>query len=502
MKAFSKVLACGLMATTALATAGVAQAQPNEKAQKVFDYWTSDRIAAAQPRDMVIDSRGKAYVRGKAGKLTPHGHTTPALAIEQKTVKAKKAKPEQRAKPPTDTTGPAISDLSPADGAEFSTGGSATFSAVVTDASGINSVTFNFDYNGQPYTFDGTFVGNDTWETTVTFNVSGSGTWNVSARDGAKRGGNTSTSGTNGFSVGGTVTPPPPPPSGTVVTNSRWTLDGDIQTSTGRLFYEMISARRGKRTTWSGYVCSGTVATDGTTGRSVIITAAHCVYNDQYKAFARNVLFIPNQDQTTGSGTDTNCSNDPVGCWTTSFGVVDENWTTRTFPQNIPWDYAYYTVNDSGSHSGSTADDSLETEVGGFTVQFTEPAHDDGQAGPASTDWTHNLGYSYSDDPFFMYSAMDMEEFDAVNWWQPTSGLSGGSSGGPWVQPMNETSGSGPIISVNSWGYSNGDPGMAGPKLNGTTAECVFDAAKSGDLNLADAADGEQGIIVDPATCP
>ena len=54
-----------------------------------------------------------------------------------------------------------------------------------------------------------------------------------------------------------------------------------------------------------------------------------------------------------------------------------------------------------------------------------------------------------------------------MNFWLPNCGLSGGSSGGPWVQPF--TNGNGTIISVNSWGYTN-QPGMAGPKLSGTSA--------------------------------
>ena len=64
----------------------------------------------------------------------------------------------------------------------------------------------------------------------------------------------------------------------------------------------------------------------------------------------------------------------------------------------------------------------------------------------------------------------------AVNWWLPSCGLTGGSSGGPWLQPAD--GGNGPIISVNSWGYTN-SPGMAGPKLSGTSAACVFTAAKT-----------------------
>ncbi|MEJ2258053.1 MAG: hypothetical protein P8X98_13855, partial [Woeseiaceae bacterium] len=233
---------------------------------------------------------------------------------------------------------------------------------------------------------------------------------------------------------------------------------------------------------------SGTVATDGTTGRSVIITAAHCAYDDANKAFARNVLFIPNQDGTTGSGTDTNCGNDPIGCWTPAFAVVDRNWTTSTFPDNIPWDYAYYVVNDSGAHSGAAAaDDSLKTAVGGLPISFDPPFEGDR---------THAIGYSYADDPYLMFCAEDMTTEGAYNWWLPNCGLSGGSSGGPWVRPM--TDGNDLIISVNSWGYST-SPGMAGPFLDVTSAACLFDQARILDFGDVPTSDGSAGEVVD---CP
>ena len=76
-----------------------------------------------------------------------------------------------------------------------------------------------------------------------------------------------------------------------------------------------------------------------------------------------------------------------------------------------------------------------------------------------------------------MYCAEDMTtEARPANWWLASCGLSGGSSGGPWVQPIS--GGTGPIISVNSWGYTN-QPGMAGPKLVGTSAKALFDAINS-----------------------
>ena len=180
---------------------------------------------------------------------------------------------------------------------------------------------------------------------------------------------------------------------------------------------------------------------------------------------------------------DRDCNNDPLGCWEPTHGVVDVDWTTRKFPDNIPYDYAYYVVPDSRAHKGAGTGGPLDgTAVGALRVDFGTPA---------VGNHAHALGYSYSDDPNFMYCAEKLGTESTYNdYWLASCGLSGGASGGPWIQPMDESTGSGSIISVNSWGYT-GSPGMGGPPLT-TSAECVFDA-RTEPLN------DPRGII---ATCP
>lgn len=449
---YSLVTAAVIMgATIAVGAWNVASAAPGTSASIVQRYWTPERRAAAVPRDFVIDSRGLTYIRQLDGTWRPHGHSTPALAG----MGTPMAKPSGS----TDTTPPSVSNQSPADGATV--GSSQTFSATVTDASGVKSVSFRITRSdGVSQTFAGS-VNGTTWSATINGFTDGSWTWSVIATDNSGRGGNTTTTSPLSFTVvtggGGSGGG-----GGDIIVNQRWTGGGQVLTAAGRIYFEMPANKR--LTRWSAYVCSGTVATDGTSGRSIIITAAHCVYDDVNKAFARNVMFIPNQDGTTGAGSDRDCTNDPLGCWVPSFGVVDTNWSSRSWPNNIPWDYAYYVVDDSVGAYGT-----LDTQAGSLAVSFAEPS-----VGA----FTHALGYSYSDDPYFMYCAENLNVVDANNWWLGSCGLSGGASGGPWIQPLNTTTGVGPIISVNSWGYS-GSPGMAGPKLWGTSASIIFGCAKT-----------------------
>ncbi len=466
-RATTWLAALGTALGGALVTAPAASAEGDEagRAAEVAEYWTAERIAAAQPREMVIAEDGLAYLRRADGFIVGHGHGNGEARrpVVQASSVGRAAPGGQETRPGPggndDTTPPSVTNMDPAEGATI--GDSYTFSATVTDASGIKSVTFTVVYpNGNTQNFTPTASG-DVYSTTLSGFSNGAWGWYVTAKDNAKKGGNTTVTNTVNFTVdvgGGGGNPPP----GGDVVNSRWTFGGAVQTAAGRIYFEMPSTGP----FWSGYVCSGTVATDGTSGRSVIITAAHCVYDDANKVFARNVLFIPDQDGTTGSGTDTNCNNDPLGCWAPDHGVVDVDWTTRTFPDNIPWDYAYYVVGDN-AHAGSGTAGPLDSIAGDLPVQWTAPS---------TGVTTHALGYSQSDDPNFMYCKEAMTTEGADNWWLPNCGLSGGSSGGPWIQPMDEGTGSGPIISVNSWGYTSA-PGMAGPLLHSTTAQCIFNAA-------------------------
>jgi hypothetical protein len=470
------------------AEAAAPAAATSERHARIVEHWTPERRAAAIPRDLVIDSRGLGYLRKPDRSLTPYGHAV--AAVDAPRGATPMARPGGGGS--SDTTPPSIGGMDPASGSTI--GGSKTFSADVTDASGIKSVSFTVQKSGGvAQSFNAGSSDGTTWTVPLQGFTDGSWSWYVTAKDNGDKGGNTATSGVVSFSVdtgsgsggsgggggggggGGT--------GGSIVTNSPWTAGGDVQTAAGRIYFEM-PANAKRKGPWNGYVCSGTVATDGATDRSVIITAAHCVYDDANKAFARNVLFIPNQAGTTGSGTDRNCDNDPIGCWTASFGVVDVNWTTRTFPDNIPWDYAFYVVNNTGAHTGKTASsDALDQAAGSLPVSFGLPVHDTDND---HSDYTHALGYSYSDDPNFMYCAEDMTTEGDSNWWLPSCGLSGGSSGGPWVQPMDVDTqtgavlGTGPIISVNSWGYTTA-PGMAGPKLVQpfSSASCLFGEAQS-----------------------
>jgi surface protein len=261
------------------------------------------------------------------------------------------------------------------------------------------------------------------------------------------------------------------------VPEDHWSKGGAVQKAAGRLFYSFGT---------TNYFCSGTSVTDSTSGRSIIITAAHCVFDDENKQFSSNGIFIPNQDDGGSDKTDWSCANDPYGCWALSFGVVEKGWASQVWPNNIDYDYAFYVVRDTGAHQGTAAPDALDVAVGSLPISFANPI--------LGSD-TYALGYSYNKDPLFRY-CVDPLQTRGNGWWLPNCGLSGGASGGPWVLPMDVTKGSGTIISVNSYGFSTA-PGMGSPKLYGTSAEQLFNVAKTWTFTSV----VNRGVIVDPQ-CP
>eukprot|EP00899_Mesostigma_viride_P006257 jgi/Mesvir1/15632/Mv03237-RA.1 len=278
-----------------------------------------------------------------------------------------------------------------------------------------------------------------------------------------------------------------------VIGKQEWSSGGRVQTAVGRLYFEMPNKKnpgQGRRD-WAGYVCSGTVVTDSASDRSLILTAGHCVYEETIKHFARNVLFIPNQ--AAGGPTDADCSNDIIGCWAPVFGVVELSWAGTTWPNNLQWDYAFYVVPASRSHRAGRqeAPASLEEAAGSLTISFDAPD---------MRGATHAIGYSYADDPKLMYCANRIRR-KPVDWWLPECGLTGGASGGPWIQMAPEADGWGSIVSVNSWKRvswaGEAEPGMAGPQLSTkyTTAKKLFEYATEIPLTSVLYLNGQGGSI-------
>lgn len=242
-------------------------------------------------------------------------------------------------------------------------------------------------------------------------------------------------------------------------TGASWNAGGAVKERTGKVYFEMAGG---------AYVCSGSVASDSRSGYSLVLTAAHCAYDETNGAFAQNWLFIPDFDQ---SPTFT-CSQTEYGCWTASALVVHEGYATAGGfnTQATLHDFAFAVVGPGGK-SGSAQ---LDGAVGSFALAI--PGFS--ASGQTSYAFGYPAAQKYKGNDLVYCAGSIFEDpyNDELTWGLPCK-MTGGSSGGPWLSSFETSTGTGALSSVNSYGYS-GVSAMHGPKFNSDTAD-VHSAANS-----------------------
>lgn len=241
-------------------------------------------------------------------------------------------------------------------------------------------------------------------------------------------------------------------------TGASWNTGGDIKEASGKVYFEMAGG---------AYVCSGAVATDARVGYSLVLTAAHCAYDETNGEFATNWIFIPDFDE---SPTFT-CASAAYGCWTASSLVVHRGYADAGGfnTQATLHDFAFAVVG-AGGHAGSQ----LDLTVGSFDVAipgFTSPGQTAFAFGyPAAGKYKGN-------DLVYCAGSIFEDPYNGELTWGLPCKMTGGSSGGPWLSSFDASTGVGNLSSVNSYGYS-GVSAMHGPKFNSDTA-AVYNAANS-----------------------
>jgi V8-like Glu-specific endopeptidase len=242
-------------------------------------------------------------------------------------------------------------------------------------------------------------------------------------------------------------------------TGASWNAGGAIKERTGKVYFEMAGG---------AYVCSGSVATDSRTSYSLVLTAAHCAYDETDEAFATHWLFIPDFDQ---APTFT-CANTEYGCWTASSLVVHSGYAEAGGfnTQATLHDFAFAVVG-GGGHSGSAQ---LDATVGSFSLSIP------GFTGSGQTSYAFGYPaaqkYKGNDLVYCAGSIFEDPYNDELTWGLPCR-MTGGSSGGPWLSSFDTSTGIGSLSSLNSYGYA-GVSAMHGPKFNSDTS-AVYSAANS-----------------------
>lgn len=221
---------------------------------------------------------------------------------------------------------------------------------------------------------------------------------------------------------------------------------GNQNYNVGRVFF-----------TYNGivYSCSGAIITSNS--KDLIVTAASCVFNVNTKTwYTNNWVFVPGY----------NNNRAPYGLWSARYLMAATGWTVYG---DLNYDVGFVALSTlSGWH--------IQDYLGSQGIGFNWPR----------SAFVYALGY-----PLNINNGQTLQQcsgytqssrYTTTSYYYNGQGLScsmtGGSGGGPWLQGVNEASGTGYVTSVTSFIMNNIPSVINGPYFDSNIAS-VYNQAKS-----------------------
>jgi V8-like Glu-specific endopeptidase len=205
---------------------------------------------------------------------------------------------------------------------------------------------------------------------------------------------------------------------------------GAVVRDTGKVFFTLDS---------TDYVCSG--AAVGGPSAAVVVTAAHCV-TDGYGGWATNWVFIPGYDN----------GDKPYGSFSSRRFFVSRQWNAG---MDETYDVAFVAV------SGLS---------GGLPIGFdANPGSVYVFGYPAEPPYTGNQ-LRYCDGP--VAADPDNPGGDVG----VSCGMTAGDSGGPWLTGYTPAAGTGTVVGVSAFKYSDNDQVLYGVLFGRTARELYREA--------------------------
>jgi V8-like Glu-specific endopeptidase len=235
-------------------------------------------------------------------------------------------------------------------------------------------------------------------------------------------------------------------------TGLRWAHGGAVQRTLGKVFFTLNG---------TNYVCSGS-AINSPRG-DMVLTAAHCA-SDGDGHWAANWTFVPGY----AGGVE------PYGSYTARRFYVSARWSGATggSAQSEEYDVAFVTVNPA-TLSGTPAGAQADQLAGGQAVAF-------GSA-PAGAFTTYVFGYP-SEPPYSgqyaNYCAGQAQPASPGDTAQLRCGMTAGDSGGPWFEDFSPRTGTGTIVAVTTYKFSDDSSVLYGTEL-GADARALYDEASA-----------------------
>ncbi|MEU8886448.1 peptidase [Streptomyces sp. NPDC048442] len=218
-----------------------------------------------------------------------------------------------------------------------------------------------------------------------------------------------------------------------------WTGGGAVVKTSGRVFF-----------TYQGRTasCSGNSVTSQ--NKSTVVTAGHCVKLEG--AWHTNWAFVPAYHD----------GQSPYGTWTASKTSATDQWAAS---EDINYDVGLAVVNPL---DGKKLADVVGAQGVQFNGGYNKPMYAFGFPAAAPYDGKKLIYCSGNTTKDFLFSKDHSLACD----------MTGGSSGGPWFNSFDESTGTGLQASVNSFGYTFLPGRMFGPYF-GNEVKAAYDKAQA-----------------------
>nr|WP_229898521.1 trypsin-like peptidase domain-containing protein [Streptomyces finlayi] len=218
-----------------------------------------------------------------------------------------------------------------------------------------------------------------------------------------------------------------------------WTGGGAVVKTSGRVFF-----------TYQGRTasCSGNSVTSQ--NKSTVVTAGHCVKLDG--AWHTNWVFVPAY----------NDGATPYGTWTAAKTSATDQWAAS---EDMNYDVGLAVVNPL---NGQKLSDVVGAQGLQFNGGYNKPMYAFGFPAAAPYDGKKLIYCSGNTTKDFLLTKDHSLACD----------MTGGSSGGPWFNSFNESTGTGLQASVNSFGYTFLPGRMYGPYF-GNEVKAAYDKAQA-----------------------
>ncbi|MFH8929287.1 trypsin-like serine peptidase [Streptomyces pristinaespiralis] len=217
-----------------------------------------------------------------------------------------------------------------------------------------------------------------------------------------------------------------------------WTGGGAVVKTSGRVFFTF----QGRTAS-----CSGNSVTS--TNGSTVMTAGHCV---KYQgSWHTNWVFVPGYDN----------GQAPYGQWSATKTLATDQWAAS---EDINYDVGAAVV---APLNGKTLSQTVGAQGLKFNGGYNKAMYAFGFPAADPYDGSKLIHCSGNSSKDFLFSK---DHSLGCN-------MTGGSSGGPWFESFNESTGTGLQVSVNSFGYTFLPNRMFGPYF-GAEAKAVYDKAQ------------------------